>query len=153
MDFKDLHLTAVVERALVGGELERREARAILNCPDERLPELLAATLKMREAAFGRRVKICVLRNAQSGICPEDCGYCSQSRISRADIPVYKMQSIDELCDGARRAVESGARRYCMVGSMRGPSDRDVEHLAEACRRIAARHPPWKFVSLWACSA
>jgi biotin synthase len=141
MDFKDLDLKTVIERVLAGGELERREARAILNCPDECLPELLAATLKVRAAAFGRRVKICVLRNAQSGICPEDCGYCSQSRISQADIPVYKMQSVEELCAGARGAVESGARRYCMVGSMRGPSDRDVEHLAEACRRITAQHP------------
>jgi biotin synthase len=141
MEFKDLDLAIVVERVLAGGELERREARAILRCPDERLPDLLAATLKVRETAFGRRVKICVLRNAQSGICPEDCGYCSQSRRSRADIPVYKMQSVDELCDGARRAVESGAKRYCMVGSMRGPGERDIEHLAEACGRIAARYP------------
>jgi len=141
MDFNNLDLNEMVARVLGGAELERNEARAVLNCSDEHLPELLAATLKVREAAFGRRVKICILRNAQSGICPEDCSYCSQSRISRADIPMYKMQSIEELCDGASRAVESGATRYCMVGSMRGPTDRDVEHLAETCRRIATQHP------------
>jgi biotin synthase-like enzyme len=28
-----------------------------------------------------------------------------------------------------------------MVGSMRGPGERDIEHLAEACGRIAARYP------------
>ena len=141
MEFKDLNLTDLAARAIADQELERREALAILNCPDERLPDLLAATLKVRVAAFGRRVKICVLRNAQSGICPEDCGYCSQSRVSRADIPVYKLQSVAELCDGARHAVASGARRYCMVGSMRGPGDREIAHLAEACRRIRADHP------------
>jgi len=63
-----LDLTGVVERVLRGEELERPEGRAILNCPDERLAELLAATLRVREAAFGRRVKICILRNAQSGV-------------------------------------------------------------------------------------
>lgn len=141
MDFIDLDLTDVVARALAGVELERREARAILNCPDDRLPDLLAATFRVRAAAFGRRVKICVLRNAQSGICPEDCGYCSQSRVSRAEIPVYKMQTVDELCDGARQAVASGARRYCMVASMRGPGDREIAHLADACERIRARYP------------
>ncbi len=141
MDFTDLDLTDVVARALAGVELERREARAILNCPDDRLPDLLAATFRVRAAAFGRRVKICVLRNAQSGICPEDCGYCSQSRVSRAEIPVYKMQTVDELCDGARQAVASGARRYCMVASMRGPGDREIAHLADACERIRARYP------------
>src|SRR6266852_1395533 len=131
----------VVERVLAGEELDRPEAHAILNCPDERLAELLAATMRVREAAFERRVKICILRNAQSGICPEDCGYCSQSRISRADISVYKMQSVEELCEGARMAVASGARRYCMVCSMRGPGTREIDHLAEACARIRGEYP------------
>ena len=139
--FEDLDLMRVVERVLAGEELERPEGHAILNCPDERLAELLAATRQVREAAFGRRVKVCILRNAQSGICPEDCGYCSQSRISRADIPVYKLQSVEELCEGARMAVASGARRYCMVCSMRGPGGREIDHLAQACERIRGEYP------------
>ncbi len=102
---------------------------------------MLGATLKVREAGFGRRVKICVLRNAQSGICPEDCHYCSQSKISKAEIPVYKLQSLAELVEGARMAVQSGARRYCMVCSMRGPTEADVERLGEACERIRASFP------------
>lgn len=139
--FEDLDVNDVVERVLVGEELPRLEAHAILNCPDVRLPELLAATLRVREVYFGRRVKVCVLRNAQSGICPEDCGYCSQSVVSRADIPVYKLQSVEELCEGARMAVASGARRYCMVCSMRGPGAREIDHLAEACERIRGEFP------------
>jgi biotin synthase len=139
--FKDLDLDRITAIALAGEELSREEARAIINCPDQRLDDLLSATLKVREAGFGRRVKICMLRNAQSGICPEDCGYCSQSRVSRADIPVYKMQSVAQLAEGARVAVENGARRYCMVCSMRGPSPADVNHLAEACDRIRSEFP------------
>jgi biotin synthase len=141
LQFENLDLTGMVSRVLAGEELEPAQARAILNCPDQYLPDLLAATLRVREATYGRRVKICVLRNAQSGICPEDCGYCSQSRISHAAIPVYKMQSVDELVKGAARARQSGARRYCMVCSMRGPGAREVEHLARACEQIRAQYP------------
>jgi biotin synthase len=141
LEFDDLDLERMAERVLAGEELQRAEARAVLNCPDERLPALLGATLRVREAAFGRRVKICILRNAQSGICPEDCHYCSQSKLSRADIPVYKLQGVAELVEGARAAVASGARRYCMVCSMRGPAARDIEHLAEACAAIRAEFP------------
>ncbi len=141
MHFGELDLTRMAERVLAGEELSRAEASAVLNCPDEKLTDLLAATLSVREATFGRRVKICILRNAQSGICPEDCHYCSQSRLSRADIPVYKLQSVSELIEGARLAVASGARRYCMVCSMRGPAQRDVEHLAAACEGIRAEFP------------
>lgn len=139
--FGDLDLDRITADVLAGGELSREEAKAIISCPDERLDDLLRATLKVREAAFGRRVKICMLRNAQSGICREDCGYCSQSRVSKADIPVYKMQSVAQLVAGARIAVENGARRYCMVCSMRGPSAADVQHLSEACDRIRGEFP------------
>ncbi len=139
--FDTLDLDQMTAAVLAGAELPRPVAGAILDCPDERLPDLLAATLRVREAAFGRQVKICILRNAQSGICPEDCHYCSQSRVSKADIPVYKLQSIAELVEGAREAAETGAQRYCMVCSMRGPAARDIDHLGEACERIRSELP------------
>jgi biotin synthase len=87
--FEEVDLARMVEDVLAGRELARDVAATILACPDDCLGDLLKATLKVREAAFGRRVKVCVLRNAQSGICPEDCGYCSLSRVSTADISVY----------------------------------------------------------------
>ena len=141
LKFEEIDLDRMVEEVLAGKEIARETAAAILNCPDARLGDLLAATGRVREAAFGRRVKICMLRNAQSGICPEDCSYCSQARNSKADIPVYKMQSVAQLMEGARIAIESGARRYCMVCSMRGPARHDIEHLGEACERIRAELP------------
>jgi biotin synthase len=139
--FENLDLDQIVELVLGGGELDREAARAILNCPDERLSDLLAATLKVREARFDRRVKLCMLRNARSGICPEDCGYCSQSRVSKADIPIYKIQSVASLVEGADRAAQTGARRYCMVTSGRGPDARDIEHFGETCERIRDQFP------------
>src|SRR5713101_2283709 len=141
LQFEDLDLDRIAARVLDGETLTREEASAIINCPDQRLSDLLRATRKVREATFGNRVKICMLRNAQSGICPEDCGYCSQSRIAKADIPVYKLQSVAQLLEGARIAVENGARRYCMVASMRGPSTADIEHLAQACATISTELP------------
>lgn len=141
VNFEDQDLDRIVEEVLAGAELDRETAAAVLNCPDERLGDLLQATLKVREAVFGRRVKLCMLRNARSGICPEDCHYCSQSKLSRAEIPVYKMQSVAQLAEGAQRARECGARRYCMVTSGRGPDARDIEHLSEACERIKERFP------------
>src|SRR5260370_12736358 len=141
LQFEDLDLDRIAERVLAGETVAREEASAIINCPDDRLGDLLRATRKVREASFGNRVKICMLRNVQSGICPEDCGYCSQSRISKAAIPGYKMQSVEQLVDGARIAVANGARRCCMVASMRGPSAADVEHLSRACESIRDELP------------
>src|SRR6266481_460532 len=136
-----IDLDEIVERVLAGQELDRETARALLNWPDDRLNDLLEATLRVREASFGRKVKVCMLRNARSGICPEDCGYCSQSKLSKADIPVYKLQTPSMLLEGARRAAEVGATRYCMVTSGRGPDDHDIDYLGEACELIASEMP------------
>lgn len=139
--FEDIDLDRLVEEVLGGKELDREVARAVLECPDERLGDLLNAVLKVREAVFGRRVKLCMLRNARSNICPEDCGYCSQARNSKAAVPTYRLQSVKSLVEGADRAVESGAGRYCMVTSGRGPDRHDVAHLGEACDLIRGRYP------------
>jgi len=134
-------LNALAEHVLDGGSLERVQAAAILSAPDADLPELLHAAFRIRERYWGRRVKICMLRNARSGLCAEDCHYCSQSAVSDAAVARYRLDSVPELLAGARRAVASGARRYCMATSGRGPSAADVARFTAAARAIKAEHP------------
>jgi len=131
----------VAARVLAGEAIDHATARAILQSSDRELPELLLAAFRIREQFHGRRVKICQLRNARSGMCPEDCSYCSQSAISDEAIPRYRLDSEDELINGARRAVASGARRYCMVTSGRGPSAPDITRFTTATRAIKAEFP------------
>ena len=132
---------ALGARVLAGALVSRDEALAILGAPDAALRPLLHAAFRVREHYHGRRVKICQLRNARSGLCPEDCHYCSQSAISDAAIPRYRLDSVPELLAGARRAVASGATRYCMVTSGRGPSANDVARFTAAARAIKTAYP------------
>jgi len=81
MDYETL-----AEKSLQDQILTREEMRDVLNAPEERLPELLNAAFKVRHHYFGKKVQIHVLQNAKSGLCPEDCHYCSQSSISEASI-------------------------------------------------------------------
>jgi len=131
----------LAEMALADRPVPVSDARAVLACPDDELPALLWAAFAVRSRHFGRRVKVCVLNNARSGHCPEDCGYCSQSAVSGAPIDRYRMKTIDALAAGADVAVAEGARRYCMVTAARGPNARDITHLAEAARRIRRSYP------------
>ncbi len=132
---------ALAEAALADRPLDPDAARRLLASDDARLPEALWAAFAPRSRHFGRRVKLCLLNNARSGLCPEDCGYCSQSAVSTADIPRYRLKPVAELVAGARAAAARGARRYCMVVSARGPSDGDVEHFVRAARAIRAELP------------
>ncbi|MBL9124027.1 MAG: hypothetical protein JNG90_10375, partial [Planctomycetaceae bacterium] len=69
----------LADRVLAGEPLSRDAALAVLACPDDELLELLAATYRVRRQFFGKTVQLYFLMNAKSGLCPEDCGYCSQS--------------------------------------------------------------------------
>jgi biotin synthase len=131
MDFGGLAV-----RALAGQIPERNEMKAVLNAPDEQLPELLSAAFKVRHHYFGKRVQIHVLQNAKSGLCPEDCHYCSQSSVSEASIDRYPFLSKEQLIEGAKQAKSVGAVRYCIVNSGRGPTNKEIQEIAAAVREI-----------------
>ncbi len=131
-----------IRRSLAGEALSREEAKAILDLPDEHIHDVLHAAFEVRKSRWGKRVKICVLQNARSGLCPEDCHYCSQSSVSSAKIDKYPLLTVEQLLEGAKRAVDARAKRYCMVTSGRGPTDEDIDHFCEATRVIKQQHPP-----------
>lgn len=132
---------ALADKALQGESLTRDEARMIINTPDDRLPDLIQAAWRIRQANSGRRVKLHMLMNAKSGLCEEDCHYCSQSRISKAPIDQYPLLKKEEILDGAHRAMAAGALRYCVVISGRGPHPNEMADITEAVREIKRRTP------------
>ena len=126
----------LAERVLSGEPLSFDDGLAVLRCPDVELLDLLAATYRVRRRHRCHKVHLYFLKNAKSGLCPEDCGYCSQSIVSDAEIPRYALLNEAKLMEGAARAVESQARTYCIVASGRGPSNREVSHIASTVRKI-----------------
>lgn len=132
--------SGLTERALSGEAPLREEATAVLSAPDEDLLSLLDAAFQVRRRYFGLKVQIHFLINAKSGLCPEDCAYCSQSSASGADIARYGLVDEEELLAGAERAAAAGSRRYCIVASGRGPTREEVGRIAAAVRRIKSAH-------------
>lgn len=117
----------LADRVLAGDALTAEDALDVLDCPDDELLDLLAAAYRVRRHWFGNQVQLYFLMNAKSGLCPEDCGYCSQSKVSEAEIPRYNLLSREKLLDGARIAAEQQARTYCIVISARGPNEREMQ--------------------------
>ncbi|HEY4026061.1 MAG TPA: biotin synthase BioB, partial [Candidatus Dormibacteraeota bacterium] len=102
---------------------------------------LVSEVARVRHRYFGDRVKLNFLLNIKSGLCPEDCHYCSQSRLSTAAIQRYRMLTPEEAVDAAGIAVASGAKRFCMVASGRGPTAAEVGHFTAAVRAVRAARP------------
>jgi biotin synthase len=82
-----------------------------------------------------------MLINAKSGICPEDCGYCSQSIVSTAPVAKYQLLSRETLLAGARQAWARKAGTYCIVASGRRPSARELREVTDAVREIKQELP------------
>ncbi len=131
----------LARRAMRDEPPSRAEALRVLDDPDVALLPLLQAAFEPRHHHFGRRVMVHVLNNVQNGLCPEDCGYCSQSRDSGAAIRKYPFKPEDEILAEADRAARAGASRYCMVLSGRGPSLAQTRKLAATIRRVKELYP------------
>jgi biotin synthase len=131
----------LAHRALADEPPSEADARWILDGEDVALLPLLHAAFVPREKHFGRHVKVHVLNNIQNGLCPEDCGYCSQSRDSDAAIRKYPLKSDEQILAEAEAAARSGASRYCMVASGRGPTLERTRKLAALVREIKSRWP------------
>src|SRR5215218_1542701 len=128
-------------RVLDGAVPTREEALAVLGSGDDDLLPLMDAAFRVRQRQHGRDVRIHVLQNAKSGVCPEDCAFCSQSLTADSGVERYRMQSVEEIVEGARRAYEMKAVKYCIVTATRGPSARELEVVCEAVRQIKSEIP------------
>lgn len=109
--------------------LTREEARAVLASPDESLLDMLAGAYRVRRHYWGNRVRLHFLCNAQSGLCPEDCHYCSQSSVSESEIDKYPMLAREKILEAAGRAATLKAALFAgslTVGLWVGHSRRRI---------------------------
>ncbi|MFE6692004.1 biotin synthase BioB [Streptomyces sp. NPDC057743] len=129
-------LNTLVDKGLRREVPTRDEALAVLATSDDELLDVVAAAGKVRRQWFGRRVKLNYLVNLKSGLCPEDCSYCSQRLGSKAEILKYTWLKPDDASKAAAAGVAGGAKRVCLVASGRGPTDKDVERVTETISTI-----------------
>lgn len=130
---------ALADRALSGEAPSREDALAVVRSPDAELLDGLNAAYRVRRHFHGNRVKVHILENAMSGMCPEDCNWCSQSKIAGSEIERYRLISKEEMLEGARKAKAAGAYKYCIVTSTRGPNERQLDVICDAVREIKAK--------------
>jgi biotin synthase len=132
---------SLADKALRGEMLTRDEALAVLRAPNTELLAILQAAFRVRRHFFGVKVRLNMLINAKSGLCSENCGYCAQSVVSKAKIDKYGLVDKETILQGAEKAYQLQAETYCIVGSGRAPSDRELQQIIEAVREIKQCYP------------
>ncbi|WP_036579702.1 biotin synthase BioB [Paenibacillus darwinianus] len=131
----------IAEQSLSGIAPTIEQGLTVLGAPDDELLPLMQAAFKVRRHYYGRKVKLNMIINAKSGLCPEDCGYCSQSVVSTAPVPKYTMLDKETLLAGAREALARRAGTYCIVAAGKGPTEKELEQVVEAVKEIRDTMP------------
>ena len=136
-----MDLFELADRVIAGGTINTDEALGVLRVPDEAMWELVAAAGRVRRHFFGNTMKVNYLVNLKSGLCPEDCFYCSQRLGSEAEVLKYTWLGTQDAIAAAEAGIAAGAGRVCLVASGRGPSNRDVARVGEIISSLKDAHP------------
>jgi biotin synthase len=114
--------------------LNREQVLAVLELPDDRVPDALALAHEVRMQWCGPEVEVEGIVSVKTGGCPEDCHFCSQS--GRFDTPVRAARlDIPSLVEAARETAATGATEFCIVAAVRGP---DARLMAQVRDGVAA---------------
>ncbi|HEU4949825.1 MAG TPA: biotin synthase BioB [Candidatus Deferrimicrobiaceae bacterium] len=125
------------EDAMSGMGISALDALAVLRLRQEALWRLLDVTEAVRRRFKGDGIRLCSIVNAKSGLCSEDCSFCSQSRRSTAEIAKYPMIAEEEIVVAAREAAGRGAREFSIVASgLATREPRDLVRVGNAVDRI-----------------
>jgi biotin synthase len=84
------------------------------------------------------KVQLSTLLSIKTGGCPEDCGYCPQSKRHPNAVEDEPLLDIDAVLTAARAAKEAGATRFCMGAAWRGPKQRDLDPVLSMVREVKA---------------
>ncbi len=127
---------AILDSVLSGKELGFEEARILLDSRRDDLPFLMHAADTVRRRSCGNRIDMCSLINAKSGLCHEDCKFCTQSARYKTGCKVYPLVSVEKMVRSAREAKRSGATNFCIVISGEGPTRKEFDKIKKAVARI-----------------
>ena len=112
----------------------RDEIAALFNLPFTEL--LFQAASVHRENHPPSEVQLCTLLSIKTGGCPEDCGYCSQSKYADSGVEATKLMDVQAILQSAAQAKDHGSQRFCMGAAWRNPKDRDMPAIVEIVKGV-----------------
>lgn len=128
-------LETALEKGVKGEGLTTDEALVFTGLPAGALYEILPVTERIRAEHRGVEVNLCSIVNAKSGLCKEDCSFCSQSVKYATGVESYSMAPHDTIVSSALEAEKYGAREFSIVTSGTAvEKGRDVEELTRALK-------------------
>jgi biotin synthase len=126
----------ILEQVLAtGAGLDEAGILAVLQSPDEDLPQLLQLAHDVRMKWCGPEVEVEGIVSLKTGGCPEDCHFCSQSGLFASPVRSVWLD-IPSLVEAAKQTAATGATEFCIVAAVRGPDQRLMDQMREGVKAI-----------------
>jgi biotin synthase len=113
-----------------------KEILPLLEAEGPDILDLAAVANRVREEFNGNEIDLCLLLNAKSGRCSEDCAFCAQSAHYNTEALVYPMMDTNRIVEEAKKAQRKGTGRFCLITSGRELNDEEFETILGALDRI-----------------
>ena len=107
--------------------------------------ELFTLANDLREHFLGRKLSTCMIMNAKSGKCTEDCKWCSQSVFHNTDVKVYDFVREEEVWAKANLAENKKVEFFSLVTSGRKLSAKQVKRATQLYRKARQIYPSLNF--------
>ena len=127
-------LNDIIQKSLNNKKLTRDEYNFILNYED--LEELINKTYEVRKKYKDNIVTVQILTNGKSGNCSEDCKYCAQSCLSKADIEKYSLVDFEKLLNDAKIGRDKQVARHCIGFSGIKCTDAQIDKICDYFIRL-----------------
>jgi biotin synthase len=124
----DSVLVTLKDKAINTADIDHEDAERLYKIGQKDPFLLMAYASQIREYFKGKKIGLCAIVNAKSGLCPENCRFCAQSVHYGTDAPVYPLISSKEIVERGQIAYEAGARFFGIVTSGTRINDQDEWH-------------------------
>jgi biotin synthase len=104
---------------LQGETLERELIEKLSRLRGDEIPDLLSLANKVKNR-FSKNTHICTIMNAKSGICGEDCRFCSQSSHHNTETEIFDLVDKNDILKKAEEAFATGVKSFGIVTSGTG---------------------------------
>lgn len=133
------------QKIIEGYRLTHNEAVELLNTTSRE--ELYKLANDLREHFHRRHIATCMIMNAKSGACSEDCKWCSQSRLHQTSTPVYRLVSAGEALKDAQVAESSRVEMFGLVTSGKRVSAKEIDQLTCIYNKLRTKTPKLRLCS------
>ena len=128
-----------VKAIRAGEDLSRGEVDKLFS-PEVSSEDLMFAADVIRRCYKGNKVSLCGVVNAKSGLCGENCRFCSQSVHHTVDVQQYPLMTKQEMLDHAKAAVEMNASHFGIVTSGKKNNDTEIDTIQDVIAKITVRY-------------